>query len=134
MNKIHKFKDKPILIGGRAMEFYGLRKSHDYDFIISKRDGQALLKKYEPFDFPPVTPGFKFEKSKNKEFDFFTSMYHFDYDFFRKNAIKHKNFYVISKPDLIFLKSMTAYDPEAGPKRVITKSLKDIQLLVKSLI
>jgi len=40
-----KLKDKPILIGGGAMEYYGLRKSgHDLDIIISKRDKVRLVK------------------------------------------------------------------------------------------
>ena len=33
------FEDKPIVIGGMAMEYYGLRKhGNDIDFIVSNRD------------------------------------------------------------------------------------------------
>lgn len=41
------FKNKPILIGGMAMEYYEMRKAgDDIDFIITNDDYQALAEKY----------------------------------------------------------------------------------------
>ena len=47
LNKLnYKFKKKPILIGGMALEYYGVRETgHDVDFIISQDDKFVLLKK-----------------------------------------------------------------------------------------
>ena len=43
----HRFLDKPLLIGGMAMEYYGLRKSGmDIDFVVSARDHQTLIQNY----------------------------------------------------------------------------------------
>ena len=36
----YQFIDKPLIVGGLAMEYYGLRKhGDDVDFIITDRDG-----------------------------------------------------------------------------------------------
>lgn len=41
------FHSKPILIGGRAMEYYGIRDSGmDIDFVITDEDYQELAKRY----------------------------------------------------------------------------------------
>ena len=41
------FEDKPIVIGGMAMEYYGLRKhGNDIDFIVSNRDSLKSGEKY----------------------------------------------------------------------------------------
>jgi len=32
------FISKPVLFAGKAMEFYGLRKGHDFDWIVSPED------------------------------------------------------------------------------------------------
>ncbi len=42
-----KFSQKPLLIGGVAMEFYKLRKGgDDTDFVISRKDYRKLALKY----------------------------------------------------------------------------------------
>lgn len=53
---------------------------------------------------------------------------------FKKNAIKHNNILIISKDDLILVKSMTVFDKtnkRIGKNR--KKNLNDISLLVNSL-
>jgi hypothetical protein len=41
------FDDKPILIGGMALEFFGIRKhGEDVDFIVSGSDYKKLENKY----------------------------------------------------------------------------------------
>jgi hypothetical protein len=41
------FTSKPILIGGQAMEYYGLRKSgQDIDFVVTPEDYEQLAHKY----------------------------------------------------------------------------------------
>ena len=131
----YKFKHPPILIGGKAMEFYKLRKSgDDIDFVISKVDYNALSKIYPPNHFmPSQTPAITV---KNKiDTDYFLHLYNLDYDALKINSIKHNNMLVISKIDLILLKSMTAFDKK-NKIGISTKNknLKDISLLVNSFI
>lgn len=41
------FSEKPVLIGGRAMEYYEMRKSgEDIDLVITDNDYQKLAEKY----------------------------------------------------------------------------------------
>lgn len=73
-----QFSSKPILIGGQAMEYYGIRKSgKDIDFVITDKDYQRLAEKYP-------------EKRKDlygdlgvavDEFEIWRSIAHLDYDF-----------------------------------------------------
>ena len=41
------FQTSPLLIGGKAMEYYGLRQAgNDIDFVITSADYQRLSQKY----------------------------------------------------------------------------------------
>ena len=41
----YPFREKPLLIGGKAMEYYGLRKAgDDIDLVISVADHTRLAK------------------------------------------------------------------------------------------
>ena len=43
----YRFHKKPLMIGGKTMEYYGLRKAGaDIDFVISERDYQDLVIQY----------------------------------------------------------------------------------------
>lgn len=94
-----QFSSKPILIGGQAMEYYGIRKSgKDIDFVISDEDYQMLAEKYP-------------EKRKDlygdlgvtvDEFEIWRSIAHLDYVFYKKEAIDEDNFYVISIDRLLW--------------------------------
>ncbi len=39
---VHTFLLKPLLIAGKAMEYYGLRAGGDYDFLIPREDFCSL--------------------------------------------------------------------------------------------
>lgn len=94
-----QFSLKPILIGGRAMEYYGIRKSgKDIDLVITDNDYQSLAKNYP-------------EKRKDlygdlgviiDEFEIWRSIAHLDYDFFRKEAIDEGDIFVISIDRLLW--------------------------------
>lgn len=128
-----KFKHKPILIGGGAMEYYKLRKSgHDTDYIVHPEDYKELVAKHGTFEFPMATPGVKIEG--RRETDFFLNLYGYDYAYFEKSAMRSRTMLVISKKDLLMIKSMTAFDPSSGPQRVVTKSMKDMKLITLSMI
>lgn len=93
------FATKPILIGGMAMEYYGMRKSGpDIDLIITNEDYQALAKEYpeqrkDLYGDLGVVVG---------EFEIWRSIAHLDYDFFKKDAIEKDNIFIISIDRLLW--------------------------------
>lgn len=94
-----RFSEKPLLIGGQAMEYYNIRKSgKDIDFVITDRDCQSLAEKYP-------------DKRKDLygdlgvmigEFEIWRSIAHLDYEFFRKDAVDEGLFLVISIDRLLW--------------------------------
>lgn len=132
-----QFKHPPLLIGGKAMQYYKLRNGRDYDYVIHQDDYRTLVKKYGPHDFPPNTPGVKIHIG-SKEMDFFSNIGPYDYTFLKKDAIKIGKRLIASKHNLILLKSYVAFiEPEpkfdAPAPSVRKKSFRDLELLVNSL-
>ena len=126
----YQFKYPPILVGGKAMEYYGLRKcGRDMDYVVHKTDYKNLLKIENPNKyFPLQTPGITYTGGK-KDMDFFLHLYQFDYNRLKQNAVKKGNMLIISKEDLILLKTMGLTN-----KKYKNKHKKDILLLAKSLV
>jgi hypothetical protein len=113
-----KFDDKPIIMGGLAMEYYGLRKhGSDVDFIVSNRDYQKLAEKYSNFrkdmwaDWGIQLP----------EYEMFRSVYRFDYDYYAAGALEFDNYKVLSI-DMLF--RMKVYAMASGEKHN-----KDVELI-----
>lgn len=99
-----EFTSKPIIHGGTAMEYYGLRRrGADFDFIISNDDYQALARKY-PANKKDMWGDLGILVGQN---ELFRSIYRFDYGFFSEGAIEFENFKVISFEKLFFLKSLS---------------------------
>jgi len=131
-----KFKYSPILVGGKAMEYYNLRKTgDDIDYIIHKTDYEKLAKIIKPNEYMPIqTPAITYKGGKI-DIDYFLKLYNFDYNKLKRNAVKKENNLIVSKEDLILIKSMTAFDEKNKiGKAVKEKNLKDIKLLVNSMI
>ena len=43
----YKFLDKPLIVGGYALQYYDIRKAgHDIDMMVSLRDWKKLIKLY----------------------------------------------------------------------------------------
>ena len=111
LNNLH-FSKKPILIGGMAMEYYGLRKAGwDIDIVIHDTDYQTLASNNP-------------DKRKDlwgdlgvviEPFEIWRSIARFDYDFFSKDAIDEEIVFVISLERLLFMK-IIAMDFGAGEK------------------
>lgn len=94
----YKFLDKPVIVGGLAMEYYGLRKhGDDIDFIVSDRDYQRLKVKFPEHrkdvwgDFGILVNGF----------ELFRSIYKFDHAYYSQGAIEFTNYKMISI-DMLF--------------------------------
>jgi hypothetical protein len=117
------FSSKPIIHGGTAMEYYGLRKrGKDIDFVIANEDYQALAKKYpnnkkDMWGDLGVLVG---------EYELFRSVYRFDYDFYSEGAVEYDRFKIISFERLFFLKALSfKCQPE------VLKLTNDFELMVK---
>lgn len=113
------FQDKPLIVGGLAMEYYGLRRHGDVDFIVSNRDYQTLRAKYPDYrkdlwaDFGISINGF----------ELFRSIYRFDYDHYRRGAIEFRRYRMVAV-DMLFRMKVFAMD--AGEKH-----RADVELLKK---
>jgi hypothetical protein len=87
------FSVKPILIGGMAMEYYGMRKAgSDVDLIITDDDYQKLAREY-PDQRKDLYGDLGLVIGK---FEIWRSIAHLDYDFFKKDVIEEENILVIS--------------------------------------
>jgi len=116
LNKLEiSFFDKPIIVGGMAMEYYGMRKhGEDIDFIVSNRDYLQLEKKYRNFrkdmwgDFG----------IRVNEYELFRSMWKFDYKYFNNGAIEFNEYKIISI-DMLFRMKVFAMNSEEKHKNDI---------------
>ena len=95
----HKFEKPPIVIGGMAMEYYGIRKSNeDIDLVICDNDYQALAKKHPQKrkdiygDFGVVL----------EPFEIWRSITLLDYAFFDKDAVDYDDIKMTSIDRLLF--------------------------------
>jgi hypothetical protein len=117
LNDIHlAFARKPVVIGGMAMEYYGMRKAGaDIDLVISNEDYLALAGKHP-------------DKLKDiygdlgvviNEFEIWRSIALLDYDFFAKDAASQGSLLVVSLDRLLFMR-VCAMDVEKYKKDLIT--------------
>lgn len=132
------FYDKPLVVGGMAMEYYKLRKSgEDIDLIVSKRDFVRLLKKFgKGKKWMKENKGEKFKKEPVlvnlfgdrgilvKKFEVWEKI-GYDYKTLKKGAIKEKDLLIISLKNLLIMKALAI-----GKK----KYLKDTHLISKKLL
>ena len=94
----YEFLDKPVIVGGLAMEYYGLRKhGDDIDFIVTSRDYQRLKVKF-PTHRKDVWGDFGFLVNG---FELFRSIYKFDHAHYSQGAIELAN-YKIVHIDMLF--------------------------------
>ena len=112
------FNDKPIIVGGMAMEYYGIRNhGDDIDFIVSNCDYLKLETRYRNYrkdmwgDFGV----------KINEYELFRSMWKFDYNFFDNGSLEFEQYKIISI-DMLLRMKVFAMDAEEKHK-------KDVELL-----
>jgi len=106
------FENKPILVGGMAMEYYGLRKhGDDLDFIVSNIDYIKLENKYRN-NRKDMWGDFGVRVN---EYEMFRSMYKFDYPYFDRGSIEYDNYKVISI-DMLFRMKVFAMESEEKHK------------------
>lgn len=111
------FESKPLLIGGKAMEYYGVREAgDDIDFVISE-DDYELLAIRDPDSVKEIWEDFGICKY---EFELWKSICLFKYDFLCEDAVEEEDFFIISFEKLMFLKVLTISNK---------KSLNDLVLM-----
>lgn len=112
------FQDKPLLIGGKAMEYYNIRKAGaDIDFVASPSDHARLAKQYPEHlkDLYGDIGVIEFE------FEIWNTICTFGYDSLRKEAIEEKDYLVVSIEKLLMLKAIAMKADE--------KYRKDVELI-----
>ena len=99
----YPFLDKPLLIGGMTMEYYGLRKAGvDIDLVISLQDHDNLKRQY-PDHIKDL-----YEDIGICEFDFeiWNQICRVDYEELKEGAIEEPDMLIISMEKLLFLKTL----------------------------
>lgn len=117
----YAFRSKPLLVGGLAMEYYGLRKAgDDIDFIISVEDYEGLANLYP-------------ENRKDlfgdlgvaiHEFELWKCILLFEYDFLSQGAIEEEEIKIISLEKLLFMKALAISE---------AKYEQDVRLIVEKI-
>jgi hypothetical protein len=115
----YSFNTKPLLIGGMAMEYYGLRPSGaDIDYVITRQDYACLSAQY---------PGHLKNLGGDLgvcvfEFEIWQSICLFDYEFLSTGSIELDDHRIISLEKLLFLKALAMRVP---------KYHQDLELIVQ---
>jgi hypothetical protein len=118
----YSFIKKPLLVGGKAMQYYGLRPSGaDIDFIAVKEDVYNLIRLYpgrvkDLWGDLGVCP---------YEFEIWKTICLFDSADLSENAIDEGGFLVISIEKLLLMKALAMK---------VDKYLKDTQLIVQDML
>src|SRR5215831_9230176 len=96
------FSEKPLVIGGRAMEYYGLRKSgDDIDLVVPADDVAALIQR-----FPDRVKDLDGDLGVCPyEFEIWKTVCLFDYDSLRTGATDLGDALMISLEKLLFMKA-----------------------------
>ncbi|MGC6174631.1 hypothetical protein [Lacrimispora sp. 38-1] len=95
------FLKKPIIIGGMAMEYYGIRKAgKDIDLIISEEDYHVFSEKY-PDNKKDLYGDLGFIINT---FEIWRSIALIDYNFFLKDAVDEGNVLVVSIDRLLWMR------------------------------
>ncbi len=117
----YKFTSKPLLIGGKAKEYYEIRKSGvDTDLVVTENDYLALSKMYpenlrDIFGDLGVCP---------LDFEIWKTIRGLNYDFLSEKAIEKNDYKIISLEKLLFLTAL------AMEKK---KYHDDLELIVKKI-
>ena len=118
----YSFKKKPLLVGGLAMEYYGLRKSgKDIDLIVPEEDFTGLIKLYpnrmkDLWGDLGVCPF---------EFEIWKTISYLNYDELKTGAIETEKILIISLEKLLTMKTLAIKNE---------KCLKDVRLIVEKML
>ena len=121
----YKFAYKPLLVGGGAMEYYGLRpRGADIDFILHEKDYNALAAKYPENkkdiygDLGVVKDGYEVWRTIMMQ----------GYEHMKQEAVEYNGYLVSSLERLLFLKALGISEPkyEADVRLIVKKIIQNI--------
>ena len=100
----YSFQHKPLLIGGKAMEYYGLRKAgDDIDFVVSADDHEELLRL-----FPDNVKDLHGDIGVCvNDFEIWNQICLFGYPFLKEGCIQVGDICVAHLHRLLFLKALS---------------------------
>lgn len=120
----YTFHRKPLLIGGKAMEYYELRKAgNDIDFVLALEDYEGLKQAYPEPEFHRDLFGDL--GIIVHEFELWKCICLFDYDFLSEKAIEKEEYLIISFEKLLFLKALAMKEERYH---------KDLELVVQKIL
>ena len=120
----YSFIHKPLLIGGKAMEYYELRKAgNDIDFVITTEDYEGLKEKYPDPEYHRDLFGDL--GIMINEFEIWKCILLFDYEFLSEDAIEKEEYLIISLEKLLFLKALAMKEE---------KYHNDLKLIVQKIL
>ena len=131
----YKFKKPPLVLGGLALEYYGIRKSgHDYDYMVSQNDWKEL-KKLHPKKINLF--GGKTEDDidatinlNDVHVDLIKTLFMYNYSYLSKGSINFGDYKIISLEKLLMLKTLGAVMNRH--KKSINDQNKIIKYIVKT--
>jgi hypothetical protein len=118
----YSFSRKPLVVGGMAMEYYGLRKSGpDFDLVAPAEDIAALIRLYpgrvkDLWGDVGVCPG---------KYEIWKTIGLLDYDALSQGAVELEHVLMISLDNLLQMKAMAINNE---------KCLQDARLIVKRIV
>ncbi|SHG19722.1 hypothetical protein [Dysgonomonas macrotermitis] len=118
----YSFIHKPLIIGGKAMEYYGLRKAGlDIDLVIHNDDHKILKEKY-PNNIKNLYGDIGICEYG---LEMWNQICTFDYSYLKENAIEKEKYLVISLEKILFLKALAMEIP---------KCHKDLEMIVELIL
>ena len=118
----YTFLSKPLLIGGKAMEYYDLRQAGaDIDFVITAGDYERLSQQY-PDHLKDLWGDLGICVY---EFEVWKSICLFDYAYLSTGAIDMGAYLIISLEKLLFLKALAMKEE---------KYRKDLEMIVQKIL
>lgn len=118
----YKFHEKPLLIGGKAMEYYNLRKAGaDIDLVVSLRDHNKLKTQYPHH----VKDLFGDIGICELDFEIWDQICRYNYAELKVGAIEKPSILIISLEKMLFLKTLAIKEE---------KYYQDVLLLVEEIL
>lgn len=119
----HTFAAKPLLIGGMAMEYYGLRPAgDDIDFVVTWPDYAALAARH-PDHHKDLAGDLGIAVGP---FELWTSIRLFDYAALAVGAEETATYLAIALGKLLLLKALALDEPEHA-----AKNERDLRLIAR---
>jgi len=105
----HKFKSKPLIVGGTAMEYYGIhRDEEDIDVVVSIDDMNVLWAKH-----PLYRKDIWGDRAIIKDgYEVWESITLYDYVYLSKDAVVLEDRLIISLEKLLFLMALKLKEPK----------------------